>query len=70
MLEYEYLRNVERAHGLPRADWQARSARRGRAIFRDVLYRQYRVAVELDGRAAHPDDTRWARHPAGQYRPL
>jgi very-short-patch-repair endonuclease len=58
-LEYRYLRNVERPHRLPRGIRQAR-ARRGRgSIYRDVLYDQYAVAVELDGRAAHPGDQRW-----------
>jgi hypothetical protein len=58
-LEYRYLRDVERPHGLPRGIRQAR-ARQGRGtIYRDVLYDQYAVAVELDGRAAHPGDQRW-----------
>jgi hypothetical protein len=58
-LEYRYLRDVERPHGLPPGVRQAR-ARHGRgAIYRDVLYEQYAVAVELDGRLAHPGDQRW-----------
>jgi predicted transcriptional regulator of viral defense system len=58
-LEYRYLRNVERPHRLPRGTRQAR-ARQGRGtIYRDVLYEQYALAVELDGRAAHPGDQRW-----------
>jgi hypothetical protein len=58
-LEYRYVRDVERAHGLPAADRQARADQDGRDIFRDALYRRYRVAVELDGRASHPDEHRW-----------
>jgi predicted transcriptional regulator of viral defense system len=58
-LEYRYLRNVERPHLLPPGTRQAR-ARQGRGtIYRDVLYDQYALAVELDGRAAHPGDRRW-----------
>ena len=58
-LEYRYLRSVERPHRFPHGIRQAR-ARRGRGtIYRDVLYDQYAVAVELDGRAAHPGDQRW-----------
>jgi very-short-patch-repair endonuclease len=55
LLEYRYVRDVERRHGLPAADRQAR-ARRG---YLDNLYEEYQVCVELDGRAAHPDDRRW-----------
>jgi hypothetical protein len=58
-LEYRYLRNVERPHGLPRGARQAPSRREGGVIYRDVLHEQYAVAVELDGRAAHPGDQRW-----------
>jgi hypothetical protein len=58
-LEYRYLRDVERPHLLPRGVRQAR-AQQGRAtIYRDVLYEQYALAVELDGRLAHPGDQRW-----------
>ena len=32
----------------------------GRTEFRDALYRKYLVAVETDGRIAHPAETRWA----------
>jgi very-short-patch-repair endonuclease len=59
-LEYRYVRDVERAHGLPTANRQARADQHGHRIFRDALYRRYRVAVELDGRANHPDDQRWS----------
>jgi len=57
-LEYRYLRDVERAHGLPVAERQARAVQNGRVIYRDVLYRQFGVAVELDGRASHPAEQR------------
>jgi predicted transcriptional regulator of viral defense system len=58
-LEYRYLRNVERPHLLPRGARQARARLGGGIIYRDVLYEQYALAVELDGRAAHPGDQRW-----------
>jgi hypothetical protein len=58
-LEYRYLHGVERAHGLPRPDRQAEADRHPGRIFRDIHYRKYRVAVELDGTASHPDEQRW-----------
>jgi DNA-directed RNA polymerase specialized sigma24 family protein len=59
ILEHRYLRNVERAHGLPRAERQVRVVHCGRSQYRDVLYRKYRVAVETDGQVAHPAEGRW-----------
>ena len=59
-LEYRYVRDVERPHGLPAADRQARADQNGHDIFRDALYRRYRLIVELDGRANHPDEQRWS----------
>jgi hypothetical protein len=59
-LEYRYVRDVERAHGLPAADRQARADHRGHDIYRDAQYRRYRLIVELDGRANHPDEQRWS----------
>jgi hypothetical protein len=59
VLEYRYLHDVERAHGLPRPDRQAEADGRQGRIFRDIHYRKYRVAVELDGTASHPDEQRW-----------
>jgi len=58
-LEYRYLHDVERAHGLPPPDRQAEADRHPGRIFRDIHYRRYRVAVELDGTASHPDEQRW-----------
>jgi len=58
-LEFRYRRDVETAHGLPRPDRQAPATQNGSRIFRDAHYRAYRVAIELDGRASHPDDQRW-----------
>ncbi|HTZ27679.1 MAG TPA: hypothetical protein VMC83_27020 [Streptosporangiaceae bacterium] len=58
-LEYRYVHGVERAHGLPHPDRQAEAVRHGTRIFRDIHYRKYRVAVELDGAASHPDEQRW-----------
>jgi len=58
-LEHRYVLAVERPHGLPRAERQARVVRAGRVAYLDNLYRQYRAGVELDGRAAHPVGERW-----------
>ena len=58
-LEYLYLRDVERPHLLPRGVRQARARQGSSTIYRDVLYDQYALAVELDGRVAHPGDQRW-----------
>jgi hypothetical protein len=54
-LEYRYLRDVERAHGLPTSERQAQAIQGGRGIQRDVFYRQYGVVVELDGKLSHAD---------------
>jgi predicted transcriptional regulator of viral defense system len=59
VLEYRYLRDVERAHGLPRSRHQVRMVIEGKVVYRDAYYEQYRLAVELDGRLAHPDEERW-----------
>src|ERR1700683_1039040 len=59
VLEYRYLRDVERAHGLPRSRHQVRVVIGGRVVYRDAYYDKYKLAVELDGRNAHPDDDRW-----------
>jgi hypothetical protein len=58
-LEHRYLRDVERPHGLPRAIRQARVVRGRRTEYRDVLYEDYLVVVEVDGAAAHPAEDRW-----------
>jgi hypothetical protein len=58
-LEYRYLRDVERPHGLPRAARQVRVLRATRSEYRDALYEEFGVAVELDGQVAHPGDLRW-----------
>jgi len=59
VLEYRYVRDVERAHGLPRSRHQVRVVIDGQVMYRDVYYDEYRLAVELDGRLAHPDEERW-----------
>ena len=58
-LEYRYTRDVERPHGLPRSIRQARVVRGTRVEYRDARYQACGVAVELDGRVAHPGDLRW-----------
>jgi len=62
-LERRYLRDVERAHGLPpaernKAEPDRRAGRGARTLYRDVRHLPYRLVVELDGRAAHPQDQR------------
>ena len=57
-LELRYLRDVERKHGLPRADRQALTMRGGARQYADIRYSQYGVVVELDGIMAHPAESR------------
>jgi phage gp36-like protein len=59
VLEFRYLRDVERAHRLPVGERQAPGRQQGRGVFRDIEYRKYRVLVELDGQASHLDEQRW-----------
>jgi very-short-patch-repair endonuclease len=58
VLEYRYLADVERAHGLPRANRQVRVVVDGKSAYRDVYYAEFRAVVELDGRFAHPPEQR------------
>jgi hypothetical protein len=58
-LERRYHGHVERRHGLPAGTRQARALRDGRTEYRDVLYEKFATCVELDGRLAHPSETRW-----------
>jgi hypothetical protein len=59
VLEYRYVRGVERPHSLPTATRQARMLRGRRSQYLDNLYEQFGVAVELDGQAAHRLEERW-----------
>lgn len=66
-LELRYLRDVERAHGLPRGRRQVRESVRAvegeqlRAVVRDVRYAAHATVVELDGRLGHTAALdRWA----------
>jgi very-short-patch-repair endonuclease len=59
VLEFRYVRDVERRHHLPAAERQASFRQNRRAGYRDALYRDFGVAVELDGRLAHPADRKW-----------
>lgn len=58
-LELRYVRHVERAHGLPAAQRQAKIVTGKRTRYIDNLYEEARLAVELDGQAAHPPEQRW-----------
>jgi hypothetical protein len=55
-LELCYARDVERAHGLPTAQRQARREIGGKAHYRDNWYADYGVCVELDGPTFHRDE--------------
>jgi very-short-patch-repair endonuclease len=59
-LERRYVTSVERAHGLPAARRQAVVVIGGHRRYVDNLYEDALLAVELDGRAAHPAEQRWA----------
>ncbi|HEY0936031.1 MAG TPA: DUF559 domain-containing protein [Trebonia sp.] len=58
VLEFRYDRDVERAHGLPRAARQVRFTKRdGSRGYRDRYYEEYgRLVIELDGKRYHPDE--------------
>ncbi len=58
-LEYRYVHDVERPHALPKGKRQALAVNGSRRVYRDVLYEDFGLVVELDGRVAHPDDRRW-----------
>ena len=58
-LERRYVRDVERAHRLPKARRQARRTIAGRAHRKDVWYEPYGVCVELDGTAYHGHEQVW-----------
>lgn len=58
-LERRYVHGVERAHGLPPAQRQARRRHGSGNRYLDNLYEPFRLCVELDGNAAHPAEGRW-----------
>jgi predicted transcriptional regulator of viral defense system len=58
LLELDYLRRVERAHGLPTGERQSARRRRGGRWYDDVRYDDFDTVVELDGSAAHPFEAR------------
>lgn len=59
-LEFRYVRDVERGHGVPPARRQARVVLGLRTRYVDNLYEDAGVAVELDGQVAHSIEDRWA----------
>ncbi len=60
VLEYRYLRDVERAHGLPQSRHQVRAVMGGKVPFTGTrTTRSIRSPSSLDGRMAHPDEERW-----------
>lgn len=56
VLERRYVHDVERAHGLPKAQRQARRQINGKVHYKDNWYPEYRVCVELDGPTYHRDE--------------
>lgn len=61
VLEHRYLTRVERPHGLPLGQRQARVSGAAGVAYRDVRYPDQRVLVELDGAFGHRDAVdRWA----------
>jgi hypothetical protein len=50
LLEARYVRDVERAHGLPTAIRQVRVRSASGTVYDDARYPEYGVVVELDGR--------------------
>lgn len=57
-LERRWAEGVERRHGLPAARRQVKVGQGTGNRYLDNLYEEYKVCVELDGRAAHPEEER------------
>jgi hypothetical protein len=55
-LERRYVRDVERAHGLPAAQRQACRTLGGRTHYKDNWYAEHQLAVEIDGPTYHEGD--------------
>lgn len=55
-LERRYVRDVERAHGLPKSEHQSRSRIGGKIQYRDNWYPEYRVVTEIDGPDYHQNE--------------
>jgi len=55
-LELRYVRDVERAHGLPASQHQARRRLDGKTHFKDSWYAEYLLAVEIDGPGYHQNE--------------
>jgi very-short-patch-repair endonuclease len=60
VLERLYVTGVKRRHGLPTARRQVLTKMGGQTRYVDNLYDAARLAVELDGRVAHPPEQRRA----------
>jgi hypothetical protein len=58
-LERHYHRDVECAHGLPRGTINPQVGVRGASRYCDVRYDAFRLRIELEGLAWHPEDQRW-----------
>jgi Transcriptional regulator, AbiEi antitoxin len=58
-IELRYVRDVERAHGLPHAKRQARRDLDGGVRYLDNFYEAFRLCVEIDGRLTHPPEQKW-----------
>jgi hypothetical protein len=55
-LERRYARDVERAHGLPRAQHQARREIDSKIHFKDNWYPEFGICVEIDGPSYHQNE--------------
>lgn len=56
-LEFRWDRDVERAHGLPVSKKQVRFTKKdGTTGFRDRVFEEWRLVIELDGSKAHPPE--------------
>jgi len=55
-LELRYVKDVERAHGLPMAQHQARREIADKVHYKDNWYPEFRVCVEIDGPAYHQNE--------------
>jgi hypothetical protein len=58
-IERRYVRDVERAHGLPRGKRQARRDLDSGVRYLDNFYESFRLCVEIDGQLSHPPEQKW-----------